>query len=654
MNNLPFASHSQLFHPPAQFSANAHIKNMATYEAFYQTAELQPDSFWTELSRALVFDKPFEKILDWKCPKANWFVGAKINVSKNCLDRHVKTQPHKTALIWESEPMEQSTAKEIRRLSYEDLLKLTCQIANTLVNLGVKKGDRVAIYMPMVPETVASMQACARIGAIHTVIFGGFSSQSIADRIGDCTPKLVITANGTYRKAKWMPLKPFVDEALQKSGTESVEKVLVWERDSSQKTEYKPDRDVKWSQSVDKAADFLPPVPLDSEDPLFILYTSGTTGKPKGLFHTQAGYLLWAHWSTRWLFDIKDNDIFWCTADCGWITGHTYLCYGPLSDGTTVMMYEGHPHAPNPGRFWDIIDRHHVTILYTSPTAVRSFMRTGDEWPKKFRKDSLRLLGTVGEPINPEAWLWYYKNIGNSKCPIVDTYWQTETGGALIAPFPGASILKPGSATQPLPGIITSIRKPQTGEECEPGEKGVLVLEKPWPSMARGIWGDPARFNKTYWNTSEHLINTYCTHDFAVKDKDGDYWIEGRMDDVLNVSGHRIGSAELESALIECPYVAESAAVGIPDSLKGQGIALYVSLKDSALGLLTKKELSHEIILQSINEHILKEIGAIAKPDRVEFLQNLPKTRSGKIMRRLVRELATHGKYLSDTTTLDE
>jgi acetyl-CoA synthetase len=639
--------------PPAQFAASAHIKNFETYLAFQEMAEIQPDSFWKELSRALVFDKPFTQVLEWNCPRAKWFVGGTLNISKNCLDRHAQKNPNRTALIWESEPMENQTAEEIRRLSYEDLLGLTCQIANSLKELGVKTGDRVAIYMPPLPETVAAMQACARLGAIHTVVFAGFSAVSLADRIQDSGAKVIICADGTYRKGRWLDLKSIVDEALLSEKSASIEKALVYRRDEKQKVTLHSERDILWADLVTKSSKTCPSVSLDSEHPLFILYTSGTTGKPKGLYHTQAGYLLWAHWTTRWLFDLKDSDIFWCTADCGWITGHTYLAYGPLSLGGTIFMYEGHPLSPHPGRVWDIVSRHHITTLYTAPTAIRNFMRFGEEWPKKYDLRSLRLLGSVGEPINPEAWLWYYKNIGRGECPIVDTYWQTETGGALIAPMPGATTLKPGSATRALPGIDAQIVNPESGEPCVPGEKGLLTVRKPWPGMARGIWGDPARFDKTYWNSSVYLKEVYVTQDFAVRDNDGDFWIEGRMDDVLNVAGHRLGSAEIESALIECPEVAESGVVGIPDELKGQGIALFVVLKEKTLQDIAQKTLSHEEIKTKVIDHLVKEIGAIVKPDRFEVLPVLPKTRSGKIIRRLLRELAVHGKYISDTSTLD-
>ncbi len=645
-------------HPPHGFSQAAHIKNLQTLEAFSHTAQVQPEAFWGELSKALIFEKKYDKILEWNCPKAKWFVGAQINVSRNCLDRHAKSTPHKTAIIWEGEPHDGKTAIEISRVSYLDLLEKTCQIANTLKDLGVKVGDRVAIYMPAVVETVASMQACARIGAIHTVIFGGFSAQAIADRIRDCTAKVIITADGTYRKGKWLGLKKVVDEALLKPGTESIEKVLVFERDKNQSHTTNPktnsDRDLLWSETVLKARTHCEIVPLDSEHPLFILYTSGTTGKPKGLFHTQAGYLLWAHWTTRWLFDFKDQDIFWCTADCGWITGHTYLAYGPLSLGGTIVMYEGNPLIPHPGRFWDIIDRHHVTTLYTSPTAVRTFMRLGDEWPKKYHLKSLRLLGSVGEPINPEAWLWYHKNIGQGQCPIVDTYWQTETGGAVIAPLPGANILKPGSANQPLPGIEAQIVNPETGDPLQTNQKGVLVIQKPWPSMARGIWGDPGRFEKTYWNTQPQLKNTYVTSDFAEKDEDGDIWIDGRMDDVMNVSGHRIGSAEIESASVESVFVSEAGAVGVNDPIKGQSITVFITLKSSTNELLKEGKITHQKIIEDIHQHIIQDIGSLARPDRIEFKESLPKTRSGKIMRRLLRELAETGEIKGDTTTLDD
>jgi len=643
------------FPPSPTFSQSAHISSETTAERFSETARAQPDAFWAELAKVITFDQPYTQVLEWKRPKASWFVNGKLNVSRQCLDRHLTTHPNKTALIWEGEPTSaEGIPSEERRLSYKELHALTCQIAWALKNMGIEKGDRIAIYMPMLPETVAAMLACARIGAIHTVIFGGFSAQSIADRIQDSGARLIITADGTYRKGKFLALKPIIDEALEKIPSQQLHHVLVYRRDPQQECPMTEGRDREWEKAVLHEETSFDPVSLDSEDPLFILYTSGTTGKPKGLFHTQAGYILWAHWSTRWLFDIKNDDIFWCTADCGWITGHTYVTYGPLSNGATVFLYEGAPLTPKPDRFWSMIERHKINILYTAPTAIRTFMRLGHEYPQKRNLNSLRLLGTVGEPINPEAWLWYHQWIGAGKCPVVDTWWQTETGGAMIAPMPGAHTLKPGSAMKPLPGIEADVVNPETGVSCQTGEKGVLVIKQPWPSMARGIWGDPLRYEKTYWNTKNELEGVYVTADFAMKDKDGDFWIEGRMDDVLNVSGHRLGSAEIESALVSHHDVAEAAVVGVADNIKGQSIAAFVTLKDRVQTQIKDQHLRVATIKSTLRDHVGNEIGAFAKPDQIRLASALPKTRSGKIMRRLLRELATTGEMRGDTSTLED
>lgn len=639
----------KVYHPSAAFSEAAHIKSEVAAERFRETALLQRDAFWSELSKALVFEKPFEEVLRWKAPKAEWFAGGEINVSRNCLDRHLASRGDKPAIIWEAEPLTDAKP-EVRYLSYKELHALTCQIANTLKDLGVSKGDRVAIYMPMVPETVATMQACARIGAPFTVIFGGFSAQSIADRLKDSGAKAIVTADGTWRKGKFLELKKIVDQALELAPS-SVEKVLVYERAAKIKANA---RDVSWADSVLKAKKESPVASLSTEDPLFILYTSGTTGKPKGLYHTQAGYLLGAHWTSRWLFDLKEDDIYWCTADCGWITGHTYIAFGPLSNGATVFMYEGAPTWPDAGRIWQIIERHTINILYTAPTAIRTFMRMGDDWPAKCDLSSLRLLGTVGEPINPEAWEWYYKQIGDGLCPIVDTWWQTETGATMIAPFPGATPQKPGCATKPMPGIQAAIVNADTGKECAAGEKGALVIRQPWPYMARGIWGDPERYDKTYWNAKPFLRDTYLTGDMATMDEDGDIWIEGRMDDVMNISGHRIGSAEVESALVSHPDIAEAAAVGIPDEIKGQSLVVFITPKDAAAAAIAKDPQALHQLKEKARDFVGREIGAHAKPDHVRIAKTLPKTRSGKIMRRLLRELASTGKISGDTSTLED
>ncbi len=643
---------SQKIAPPPAFAAAAHVKTKAVRQAFVETANAQPESFWKELARAIPFTKPFDKVLEWNCPQARWFVNGKLNVSAACLDKHVKAgQGNRVALMWEGEPID--GAVETRRITYAELLDQVSRLANALKKLDVRAGDRVAIYMPLVPETVAAMLACARIGAVHTVIFGGFSSQAISDRLIDSGAKVILTATGTYRKGQWLDLKKVVDEALDKGGHD-VEHVVVFSREASRSAPLMPGRDLAWSKLVEAESAECAPAELDSEHPLFILYTSGTTGKPKGLFHTQAGYLLWAHWTTRWLFDLKPDDIYWCTADCGWITGHTYVTYGPLSNGATVFLYEGAPNFPDVSRFWSMIERHKISILYTAPTAIRNFMRFGDEPVKKHDLKSLRLLGSVGEPINPEAWLWYHDVVGGGRCPVVDTWWQTETGGAMIAPFPGTMSLKPGSAMRALPGIEAEIVNAETAEPVKKGEKGVLVIRKPWPSMARGIWGDPVRFEQTYWKTKPAFEGTYVTADLAEADDDGDIWIEGRMDDVLNVSGHRIGSAEVESALVGHPLIAEAAAVGIPDAVKGQAIAVFITLTEAAQAELGSGRLGIDGLKMEARDYVAKEIGALARPDVVRTAKALPKTRSGKIMRRLLRELASTGKITGDTTTLED
>ncbi len=641
----------KIYPPSETFSQSAHIQSEAQAERFRETALAQPEAFWAELSRALVFEKPFTQVLNWKMPKAEWFGGGQINVSKNCLDRHAQAKPNRPAILWEGEPQE-GGGPEIRKLNYTELLELTCQISNTLLSLGVKKGDRVALYMPMVPETVATMQACARIGAVHTVIFGGFSAQSIADRVKDCGAKVIVTADGTFRKGKFLELKKNVDEAL-KIYSSGVEKVLVFERRPGHLKDFSA-LDLRWKDSVLKAKKTCAAVALDTEDPLFILYTSGTTGKPKGLYHTQAGYLLGAHWSSRWLFDLKDEDLFFCTADCGWITGHTYLAYGPLSNGAQIFIYEGNTLFPTASRLWEMIDRHKISILYTAPTAIRMLMRLGDDYVKKSSRSSLRLLGSVGEPINPEAWRWYFDVVGDKRCPVVDTWWQTETGSTMISGFPGATPQKPGAAGFAMPGVAADIVDPKTGRSQLPGEKGALVIRAPWPSMARGIWGDPERFEKTYWNSQPSLKGVYLTGDLALQDEDGYFWIEGRMDDVLNVSGHRIGSAEVESALVGHDHICEAAAVGIPDPIKGQSIVTFISLSDEAALKIKNKELSLKDLKAEASQLVATSIGSHARPDQIRVAAALPKTRSGKIMRRLLREVASSGKITGDTSTLED
>lgn len=634
--------------PFPHIAANAHVSSDTVRQAFCDTALAQRDAFWTQLSKVIKFSKPFTEVLDWKLPKASWFIGGELNVSENCLDRHLRDRGDKTAIIWEGEPEAES-----RKVTWSELHALTCKISNALADKGVAKGDRVLIYMPMLPETVATMQACARLGAIHTVVFGGFSSQAVADRLADSGAKVIVTADGTYRKGRFMSLKSIVDEALTKDA-HSVTSVLVYERDATQSCPMTAGRDHAWADTVLKSAPTRAPVALGSEDPLFILYTSGTTGKPKGLYHTQAGYLLWAHWTTRWLFDVQDNDIFWCTADCGWITGHTYIAYGPLSNGMTQFMYEGAPTHPNKDRFWEMVDRHKITTLYTSPTAIRMFMSAGEELPAKHSLKTLRILGSVGEPINPEAWKWYFENIGHDNCPIVDTYWQTETGGAIVAPFPGATTLKPGSATKALPGILLDVVDPDTGKTLGRGKKGALIIREPWPAMARGIWGDSERFEKTYWRSSAAMDGVYFTGDLAMLDEDGDLWVEGRMDDVLNVCGHRIGTAEVESALVAHPDVYEAAAVGVPDAIKGQGLVVFIELTEKAYRDIASGARDIDAIKHEAREQVGREIGSFAKPNEVRVAKALPKTRSGKIMRRLLRELASTGEMRGDTSTLED
>jgi len=649
---------STLYPPIPQYAQEAHIPTAAILAQYRETALQQNESFWAELAKVIKFDKNYQKVLNWSCPKASWFEGGKLNVSKNCLDKNVELRAHKKAIIWEGENYDGSKsfndnfrADHIRKLSYQELLNLTCQIANTLKQNGIEKGDRVAIYMPMTPEIVATMQACARIGAIHTVIFAGFSAQSIADRLVDCNAKMIVTADGSYRKGKFLELKKIVDQALDlldKSKNNPVEKVLVYQRDQKQNCPINNKKDLLWKDSVEQASTFCSPQSLESEDPLFILYTSGTTGKPKGLYHTQAGYLLWAHWSTRWIFDLKEEDTYWCTADCGWITGHTYVAYGPLSNGATVFMYEGAPTQPDPSRFWQMIDRHKISTLYTAPTAIRMFMGCESKHIEASKLDSLRTLGTVGEPINPEAWKWFYQKVGKEKCPIVDTWWQTETGGAMISPLPGASTLKPGSASKALPGINVDVVDPKTGESCPPEEKGALVIKDPWPSMARGIWGDEDRFEQTYWRSSSVFDGVYLTGDFAYRDQDGDIWITGRMDDVLNIAGHRLGTAEVESALVLHEKVNEAAAVGVVDEIKGQKLVCYLTLNAGF------KDQNHEELEQELKDFVVKQIGAHARPAEINVAAALPKTRSGKIMRRLLREYAVSGEIKGDTSTLED
>ncbi|HET7186444.1 MAG TPA: acetate--CoA ligase [Terriglobales bacterium] len=625
----------RLFPPPPEFAQQAYIKSMAEYEKMYKESIEDPEKFWAGIAKELHWFKPWNTVLEWKAPWAKWFSGGEINLSYNCLDYQIqKGKGAKTALIWEGEP-----SGEIRKLTYQELLAEVSKFANVLKKLGVKKGDRVAIYMGMCPELPIAMLACARIGAPHSVVFGGFSSNALVDRITDSQAVAVITQDGSYRRGAEVKLKPAVDEALE--SCPSVKSVIVNKRTGTPVT-MKAGRD-HWMQELMKdASPNCPAEPLEAEHPLYILYTSGTTGKPKGVVHTTGGYSVYTYITTKWIFDLKDSDIYWCTADIGWVTGHSYIVYGPLQNGGTTLMYEGAPNTPQPDRFWDIVDRHKVNILYTAPTAIRTFIKWGEDWPRKHKMQSLRLLGTVGEPINPEAWMWYRDVIGRDRCPIVDTWWQTETGGIMITPLPGAIPTKPGSATKPFFGIVPDVVT-MDGKSVPEGSGGFLVIKKPWPGMLRTVYGDPDRYVQNYWS---QIPGIYFTGDGARKDKDGYFWIMGRVDDVINVSGHRLSTMEVESALVAHPKVAEAAVVGRPDELKGQAIAAFVTLEQ---GNQPSPELKEEL-----KKWVAKEIGALAKPDDIRFSDVLPKTRSGKIMRRLLRELATSGDVKGDVTTLED
>jgi acetyl-CoA synthetase len=625
---------TRVFPPPPGFVAKAHL-DAAEAHRLRQWAADDPDAFWAEQAKTLHWFKTWDTVLDWSNePHAKWFVGGQLNVSHNCLDRHL-TGPRKdkVAIRWEGEP------GDTRTLTYQQLHREVCRFANALKSLGVKKGDRVTIYLPMVPEAAVAMLACARIGATHSVVFGGFSADAVADRNNDAQAKLVITADGGWRRGKIVPLKQNVDEALAKSPT--VEACIVLNR-CNQTVEMKPGRDHWWHDLIDPASPDCPAEPLESEHPLFILYTSGSTGKPKGVLHTTGGYLLGASLTHKWVFDIKEDDVYWCTADVGWVTGHSYIVYGPLANGTTVVMYEGAPNHPKEDRFWEIVAKYKVTVFYTAPTAIRAFVKWGDRWPKGHDLSSLRLLGTVGEPINPEAWIWYHEVIGGGRCPIVDTWWQTETGAIMISPLPGAVPTKPGSATKPLPGIIAEVVDKQ-GHPVPANQGGFLVVKRPWPSMMRTIYGDDQRYKDTYWS---HIPGVYFTADGSRMDEDGYLWIMGRVDDVLNVSGHRLSTMEVESALVHHPKVAEAAVVGRPDDLKGEAIVCFVTLKQ---GIAPTDELKAEL-----KAHVTKDIGALARPDDIRFTDALPKTRSGKIMRRLLRDIAAGREGKQDTTTLED
>ncbi|MEB3198027.1 MAG: acetate--CoA ligase [Candidatus Sericytochromatia bacterium] len=627
---------TRLFPPPEAFASQAHVGSMEAYEALRREAAAAPDAYWASQARALLhWDQPFEQVLDWSnAPFARWFAGGKLNISANCLDRHLQTwRRNKAAIVWEGEP------GDTRVLTYHELHREVCGFANTLKRLGIAAGDRVVLYMPMVPELAIAMLACARIGATHSIIFGGFSAEAIKDRVNDAGAKLVVTADGGYRRGATVPLKVTVDAALQHCPT--VTDVVVLRRTGEAVT-MQAGRDHWWHELAACTTFDCEAVPLDSEHPLFILYTSGSTGKPKGVLHSTAGYLLNATLTTRWIFDLKDSDTYWCTADIGWVTGHSYVVYGPLSNGATSVMFEGAPNWPEPDRLWQMVEKYGVTVFYTAPTAIRAFMKWGEQWVRKHDLGSLRLLGTVGEPINPEAWMWYHHIIGGGRCPIVDTWWQTETGGIMVAPFPGATPTKPGTATLPLPGIDVAIVN-KHGEELPRGQGGFLVVRKPWPSMLRTLWGDDERFVNTYW---KEIPGMYFTGDGAHQDEDGYVWIMGRVDDVINVSGHRLGTMEIESALVSHPAVVEAAVVGRPDDLKGQAVAAFVTLGPG--------HSANDSLKADLKAHVVKEIGALARPDDIRFTEALPKTRSGKIMRRLLRDIAAGKETVGDTTTLED
>jgi acetyl-CoA synthetase len=614
------------FAPPAAFQAAAHVRD----ETPYEQARRDREGYWASWAKQLEWIRPWDRVLEWNPPHAKWFVGGQLNASANCLDRHVKAgRGSRVALIWEGEP------GETRRLTYADLLAEVQKFANVLKGLSVKKGDRVAIYLPMVPEVAVAMLACARIGAVHTVVFGGFSAESLRDRINDAEAKVLITADGGYRRGSVVPLKQNADDAI--SGTPSIAHVVVLKR-TGQSVPMQAGRDQWWADAMAKASPSCPPEAMDAEDPLYILYTSGTTGKPKGILHTTGGYLTHVYATTKWVFDLKDSDVFWCTADVGWVTGHSYVVYGPLALGVTEVMYEGAPDHPTKDRFWAICAKHGVTVFYTAPTAIRAFMKWGVELPAKHDLSKLRLLGTVGEPINPEAWMWYQEHIGGGRCPIVDTWWQTETGGIMITPLPGVTKTRPGSATIPFPGIDATLLDGQ-GKEVKVGG-GYLAITSPWPGMLRTIWGDDERYRAVYWS---RWPDTYFPGDGAKRGDDGYYWILGRVDDVLNVAGHRIGTMEVESALVDHPAVAEAAVVGKAHDLKGQALAAFVTLKEGRQAT--------DALREELKQHVAKKIGALAKPDDILFSADLPKTRSGKIMRRLLKDIA-EGRALGDTTTL--
>ncbi|MCK6553645.1 acetate--CoA ligase [Candidatus Binatia bacterium] len=625
---------NRVFPPPADFSRQAHVGSVADYERLVRAAAEDPERFWSDLASELDWFTPWRTVLDWKPPFARWFVGATTNIAHNCIDRHLGSwRRNKAAIVWEGEP------GDARTLTFHDLHREVCRFANVLKRFGVTKGDRVGLYLPMIPELPIAMLACARIGATHSVIFGGFSADALRDRLNDAQAKLVVTADGGYRRGAVVPLKANADAALR--DTPSVENVVVVRR-TGETVPMKGGRDRWWHELMEEADATCPAEALDSEHPLFILYTSGTTGKPKGVVHTTGGFMVHTYATSKWIFDLKEEDTFWCTADIGWVTGHSYVAYGILANGATTLMYEGAPNFPEPDRNWQIIDKYGVTVFYTAPTAIRSFIKWGRHWPQKHSLQSLRLLGSVGEPINPEAWIWYHEEIGKGRCPIVDTWWQTETGGIMITPLPGVTPTKPGSATRPFPGIDVDVVT-REGKPVEANQGGLLVIKRPWPGMLRTIYGDPDRYVQQYWS---QIPGMYFTGDGARRDADGYFWIMGRVDDVVNVAGHRLGTMEVESALVSHQAVAEAAVVGRPDPLKGQAIVAFVSLEHG-------HKATDELRLQ-LREHVAREIGAFARPEDIRFADALPKTRSGKIMRRLLRDIAGGKETIGDTTTLED
>ena len=627
-------SENRIFKPSREFSKKARVSSMAQYRRMYKESIDKPAAFWAREARELHWQKRWKKVLDWKPPFAKWFTGGRLNVCENCVDRHLTNgRKNKAAIIWEGEPGDK------RVLTYHQLHQEVCRFANVLEANGVKAKDRVLIYMPMVPEAAIAMLACARIGAVHSVVFGGFSAESILDRLEDSGATAVITADGGYRRGKIVELKTSVDEALRKY--KGVKRCIVYQR-TGEKINMRRGRDVWWHKEAEKASSSHEPKGFDSEHPLFILYTSGSTGKPKGILHTSGGYLVGTYTTCKYIFDMRDDDVYWCTADVGWITGHSYIVFGPLANGVTQVMYEGAPNYPDFGRFWNIVEKYGVSTFYTAPTAIRAFIKAGDKFPDRHDLSSLRLLGTVGEPINPEAWMWYHEKIGSGRCPIVDTWWQTETGAIMISPLPGCTPTKPGTATLPFFGVDAAILDDE-GNECSADEGGRLVIRKPWPSMLRTIYGDRNRYRKTYWNDYKGI---YTAGDGARTDKDGNFWIVGRLDDVLNVSGHRLGTAEVESALVSHPDVAEAAVVGRPHEIKGQGIVAFVTLKEGVRTAQTTDKI--------LKGHVAKAIGAIARPDEIHLTPALPKTRSGKIMRRILKELVATGGVTGNITTLED